>query len=269
LADFLRTRRAALHPEDVGLPRGARRRTPGLRREEVAQLAGVGTTWYTWLEQARDVRASTEVLEAVARALRLTEAEHRHLLRLGRGDQAAPLPTAIREEVSPTVRRLIANLGPNPAYVLGSRWDFLAYNDAVVAVFGDPQEQDPGRGNHVWLTFCHPSRRQLMPDWNRRARVVLARFRADVARHVGDPAYDELIAELHESSPEFRAWWPRHEVQGDVIGRKELRHPQVGRLVFEHAAFLQGDGSGQRLVLYSPLPDADTPAKLARLLADR
>src|SRR6059058_1643910 len=136
LADFLRRRRANIRPADVGLPAGGRRRTPGLRREEVAQLAGVGATWYTWLEQGRDVRASFEVLEAISRALRLTPAERTHLIRLGRGEEAPPgKPPA--ERVSPTLRRLIENLGPSPAFVLGRRWDYLAWNRAACAVFGD------------------------------------------------------------------------------------------------------------------------------------
>src|SRR5450755_3957167 len=126
LADFLRKRRASLQPDEVGLPTGGRCRTPGLRREEVAHLAGVGTTWYTWLEQGRDVRASLDVLEALARALRLTPAERTHLVLLGRGEE--PPPCKSDERVSPTVRRLIENLGPNPAYVLGRRWDYLAWN---------------------------------------------------------------------------------------------------------------------------------------------
>src|SRR4051794_13252531 len=124
LADFLRNRRAEISPEDVGLPGGGRRRTPGLRREEVAQLAGVGTTWYTWLEQARDVRASRAVLEALAAALSLPPAERRHLVLLGRGESAPP-PPVVTEEVSAPVRRLIANLGLSPAYILGGRWDYL------------------------------------------------------------------------------------------------------------------------------------------------
>src|SRR5437588_5494648 len=136
LAAFLRSRRERIKPEDVGLPPGGRRRTPGLRREEVAQLAGVGATWYTWLEQGRDVRASFDVLEAISRALGLTPAERTHLIRLGRGEEAPPCKPP-PERVSPTVRRLIENLGPSPAYVIGRRWDYLAWNRAACAVFGD------------------------------------------------------------------------------------------------------------------------------------
>src|SRR5689334_6119702 len=135
LADFLRRKRASIKPEDVGLPNGGRRRTPGLRREEVALLAGVGATWYTWLEQGRDVRASLDVFEAISRALRLSPAERTHLVLLGRGEEAPPCkpPT---ERVSPAIRRLVESLGPNPAYVIGRRWDYLAWNRAATVLFG-------------------------------------------------------------------------------------------------------------------------------------
>jgi transcriptional regulator with XRE-family HTH domain len=267
LADFLRNRRAAIAPEDVGLPGGGRRRTPGLRREEVAQLAGVGTTWYTWLEQARDVRASRAVLEAIADALTLTPAERRHLVLLGRGE-AAP-PPAVTEEVSPAVRRLIANLELSPAYILGRRWDYLAWNDAMAVVFGDPAEVPPEQRNQIWLFFTDPARRALMPDWKRSARILASRFRADYARHVGDPGFDRLVSDLHDASPEFRKAWAQHEVKGDTDGRKEMIHPVEGRMLFEHAAFRHAEHGEQRLILYTPLPDEDTPAKMQRLLARR
>src|SRR4051794_13443102 len=211
LAHFLKARRASLLPEDVGLPGGGRRRTPGLRREEVAQLAGVGTTWYTWLEQGRDVRASRSVLEALAQALRLTPAERAHLILLGRGEELSgeELP---RETVSPTLQRLIENLGTGPAYILGRRQDYLAWNRALAVVMGDPAELPEGRRNQIWATFTDPRRRRMMSDWEETARSAVARFRADCARHVGDPSFDELISALLEASPEFREWWPRHEV---------------------------------------------------------
>jgi transcriptional regulator with XRE-family HTH domain len=266
LADFLRQRRATIQPDDVGLPAGGRRRTPGLRREEVAQLAGVGTTWYTWLEQGRDVRASMDVLESISRALRLNPAERAHLILLGRGEQAPPM-TATVEQVSPTVKRLIKNLGPNPATVLGRRWDILCWNRAYSAIFGDPGEVAKPFRNHVWLTLTDPARRELSPDWEKAARMMVARFRADVAEHIGDPAFDELIAALHEASPEFSKWWKRHEVAVSGAGRKTIKHPVEGLLAFEHAIFRPADTPEQRVALFSPLPDHDTPAKLARLCA--
>jgi len=250
----------------VGLPGCGRRRTPGLRREEVAQLAGVGTTWYTWLEQGRDVRPSLSVLEALAKALRMNVAERGHLILLGRGEVAPP-PAPERERASATVRRLIANLGANPAYLLGRRWDFLAWNEAYSAVFGDPAEIPCEKRNAVWLTFMDPARRELMPDWDISARRLLARFRADHAKHVGDPSFEALIEALTRASPDFRRWWPRHEVLGSGEGRKSIVHPVAGRLEFEHALFNYSGAPDQRLVLFSPLPEHDTPAKLASLLA--
>ena len=265
LADFLRTRREALQPHEVGLPGGGRRRTPGLRREEVALLAGVGTTWYTWLEQGRDVRASAAVLEAVARALRMTPAERAHLMLLGRGEQVAP-ERCPPETLQATIRRLLDSLGPHPACVLGRRWDLLAWNRAYAVVFGDPAELPDGRRNLIWSVFMDPARRVLHTDWNSGARNAVARFRADSARHVGDADFDALIDALREASPEFRAWWELHEVARSGAGRKRLAHPVAGELVFEHAVFKLEEAPEQRLALYSPLPTAGTPEKLARLL---
>jgi len=268
LADFLRTKRSSLQPEDVGLPDGGRRRTPGLRREEVALLAGVGTTWYTWLEQGRDVRASLDVLEAVSRALRLTPAERSHLILLGRGEQAKPCK-APAEEVSPTLRRLVENLGPGPVYLLGRRWDYLAWNKSFERVFSWEPGAEPLSRNHVWLWFMDPARRTLCSgDWATSARLLVAKFRADSASNIGDPAFEQLISSLNSSSPEFRKLWKRHEVAGSGDGRKELTHPTVGELRFDHAVFQYGEAGEQRLIVYSPSCEQDTRAKLGRLLAD-
>jgi transcriptional regulator with XRE-family HTH domain len=266
LADFLRNKRAAIQPEEVGLPGGGRRRTPGLRREEVAQLSGVGTTWYTWLEQGREVRASLSVLEALADALALTPAERSHLILLGRGEEAVT-ERAPREEVPPTLVRLIENIGASPAYISGRRWDLLAWNRAMTVVFGDPAELPEGRRNSIWAIFNDPRRRKLLGShWEEGARNAVARFRADSARLIGDPDFEELIEALKESSPEFRRWWKRHEVARSGMGRKVMRHPTAGKLVFEHAVFRLEETPEQRLILYTPLPVADTPAKMAKLL---
>jgi transcriptional regulator with XRE-family HTH domain len=265
LAHFLRSRRAALQPQDVGLANGGRRRTPGLRREEVAQLAGVGTTWYTWLEQGRDVRASLDVLEAIARALRLNRAERTHLVLLGRGEEP-PLCKSPAERVSVTLRRLIENLGPNPAFILGRRWDYLAWNEATTVLLGDLGSIPRARRNHAWLTFTDPARREMFTDWERSSRLLVAKFRADSARHIGDPEFQSLIAALRCSSPEFARAWERHEVSQSGGGRKDLRHPVAGMLSFAHAVFHPTEAVEQRLVLYTPLPDHDTAAKLAALL---
>jgi transcriptional regulator with XRE-family HTH domain len=266
LADFLKKRRAALQPQDVGLTNGGRRRTPGLRREEVAALAGVGSTWYTWLEQGRDVRASLDVFEALARALKLTTAERIHLILLGRGEEAPPCDIPA-EKASPTVKRLIANLGANPAYLLGRRWDYLAWNRAACVIFGDFGKLPKGARNHMWQTFTDPARRELLTDWEQSTRLLAAKFRADSAHHFGDPSFDQLIEALRNASPEFCRAWKRHEVERSGEGRKTLNHPVAGKLVFEHAVFNPQEAPEQRLILYSPTDEEDTRAKLAALLS--
>ncbi len=265
LADFLRTRRGRLAPERVGLPRGARRRTPGLRREEVAQLADVGTTWYTWLEQERAIRVSAQVLDSIARALQLDGAERRHLFLLA--DQPLPpLPPPFEERVSPALQRLLDAQGRNPAYVVGRRWDRIAWNGAARAVFDDFPTLPPRERNTVWRLFTDPTKRRFHVDWVGTAQHVLAQFRADSARHVGDPWFTELIDDLHRASPEFRAWWPRHDVWGNPDGRKELEHPCSGRLVLEHTTLQVPDAPDLKVIMYTPLPEADTAVKLAGLV---
>jgi transcriptional regulator with XRE-family HTH domain len=268
LAGFLRARREGLKPDEVGLPGGGRRRTPGLRREELAALAGVGTTWYTWLEQGRDVQASLAVLEALSQALRLTPAERAHLIRLGRGEPAPPLPPQ-KETVSPALRRLIDSLEPKPAYLLGRRFDFLAHNRAAAALFPALEDVPAAKRNQVYLVFMHPLWRVMYPDWDLAARRLLARFRVAYAEHAGDPAFESLVHKLNADSPEFREWWPRHEVLSSGEGRKDLEHPVAGHLEFEHAVFLHAEKTEQRLVLYSPRASTDTAEKLAALLAER
>jgi transcriptional regulator with XRE-family HTH domain len=266
LADFLRSRRASIQPEDVGLPSGGRRRTPGLRREEVASLSGVGTTWYTWLEQGRDVRASMDVFEAIAKALRLTPAERTHLILLGRGEEA-PACKPPAERVSPTLRRLVENLGANPAMVIGRRWDYLAWNRAACVVFGDFGAIPKSARNHLWQLYMDPGRRELFDDWQESSRLATAKFRADSAEHLGDPSFEELIQALRQSSPDFCKAWKRHEVARVGEGRRTLHHPVAGTLTFEHAVFHPVEFPEQRLTLYSPVADSDTAEKLEELLA--
>jgi transcriptional regulator with XRE-family HTH domain len=268
LADFLRIRREALAPEEVGLAGGGRRRTPGLRREEVARIAGVGTTWYTWLEQGRDVRASRSVLEAIADALRMTAAERSHLIVLGRGEELAN-DRPPREQASPQLALLLEHLGSSAACVIGRRWDFLIWNDAYAAVFGDPNALPEDRRNLMWATFMDPARRTLFTDWMQGARQVVARFRADSARYVGDPEFEGLIEDVRQGSPEFNRWWRRHEVVRSGGGHKLLMHASVGEMAFEHAVFKLEEHPEQRLFLYTPLSEAETEQKVQRLLSAR
>jgi transcriptional regulator with XRE-family HTH domain len=262
---FLRTRRERLTPASVGLAEGFRRRTPGLRREEVAQLAGVGTTWYTWLEQGRDVRASVEVLAALADALNLDPAERRHLFMLN--DRPPPQPRPIGpERVEQPLQRMLQSLTGQPAYVLGRRWDVLAWNGAAAALFGDYGKLEGDERNIMHMVFANPAHRRLLIDWEELAPVSLAMFRADSARYAGDPEFERLIAILTRSSCEFRDWWPKHEVVHRLSSLKRIRHPLRGRMAFEHTGFTVADQTDRKLVVYTPLQEDRTVEKLDALL---
>jgi transcriptional regulator with XRE-family HTH domain len=266
LAAFLRSRRASLTPKDVGLPEGFRRRTPGLRREELAMLAGVGTTWYTWLEQGRDVRPSAQVLAALADALRLDDAERQHLFTLNNRQSPQPSSTA-PECVEEPLKRMLANLTLQPAYVLGRRWDVLAWNRAAEILFGGYQTLDRDERNIMHRLFADAAHRLLLADWEAVARVSLAMFRADSARYAGDPDFERLIALLHAQSSEFRTWWPRHEVISPLSGIKRINHPLKGRMSFEHTGLTLSNQPDMKLIVYTPLDADDTNRKLAELLA--
>jgi transcriptional regulator with XRE-family HTH domain len=267
-AEFLRSRRARLTPAEVGLPNGFRRRTPGLRREEVALLAGVGATWYTWLEQGREVRPSAEVLAALANALRLDPAERRHLCVLA--DRAPPEPRQAGPElVDEPLRRMLASLTLQPAYVLGRRWDILAWNRAAAALFGDYARLEGDRRNIMHMVFADPEHRRLLVDWDVLAPAVLAMFRADSARYAGDPDFERLIATLSRASRAFREWWPCHEVLRPLTGHKRIRHPVGGHMVFEYSSFALADRPEMKLVVYTPLAEEGTAEKLRALLGRR
>jgi transcriptional regulator with XRE-family HTH domain len=264
---FLRSRRARLTPTVVGLPNGFRRRTPGLRREEVALLAGVGATWYAWLEQGRDVRASAEALSALADALRLNEAERRHLFLLS-GRPEPPGRSSGPECVSESLRRMLASLIHQPAYVTGRRWDVLAWNAAAGAVFGDYGRLEGDERNIMHMVFADPAHRRLLVDWEILAPAVLAMFRADCAHYAGDPDFERLVARLRAESAEFRDWWPKREVIRPPSGRKRIDHPAAGQMEFEYMSFSVIDAAEMRLVVYAPLETADTATKLAALLRE-
>jgi transcriptional regulator with XRE-family HTH domain len=265
LGAFLRSRRERLSPSAAGIVVGPRRRTPGLRREEVAMAAGVGTTWYTWLEQGRNVRPSGEVLSALSQALRLDAAEKRHLFILA-GRQLPQRPANSPEKVDGPLLHMLNSLSMQPAYVVGRRWDVLAWNSAAAAVFGDYGALEGDARNIIHMVFTNPRHRRLLVDWEEVARVVLAQFRAESAKYIGDPDFDRLIALLMQSSPEFRAWWPERDVLRRLSGVKHIRHPTAGKMAFEHMSFSIDDGSDMRLIVYTPLAQENTIAKLAQLL---
>jgi transcriptional regulator with XRE-family HTH domain len=266
LGDFLRTRRARLTPEEVGLPKGTRRKTPGLRRAEVAQLVGVSVDWYTWLEQGRSITPSTQVLERLVQALRLDANERTHLFLLAQ--QQAPLALVLETEiVSPALQHFLDQFGTRPAFISGRRWDVLAWNDAGCAVFGDYRRMTaPRERNTIWGIFTNPVSRQFVVNWEEDARQLLAQFRSSCGRYPGDAQLMELIHDLQLHSPEFRAWWPDHEVRSGQEGRKTLNHPQVGSLLFERLTFQVFDTPDLKITVYTPLEEADTPRKVDLLL---
>jgi transcriptional regulator with XRE-family HTH domain len=264
---FLRTRREKLTPGSVGLAEGFRRRTPGLRREEVALLAGIGTTWYTWLEQGRDVQPSAEVLSALADALKLDPAERRHLFVLNDRPPPETRPAG-PERVEEPLRRMLESLTSQPAYVLGRRWDLLAWNRAAERLFGDYGRLTGDERNIMHMVFANAAHRRLLVDWEELAPASLAMFRADSARYAGDPDFERLIATLMKSSSEFRKWWPRHEVLRRLSSQKRIQHQAAGRMVFEHTSFAVTDHPDMKLVVYTPLEEAQSVKKLEALLHD-
>jgi transcriptional regulator with XRE-family HTH domain len=258
LGDFLRRRRGEVQPQDVGLEAGERRRTPGLRREEVAQLAGVSISWYTWLEQGRDVRPSPSVLDAIARVLRFDRAERAHLFHLARVER----PLAGRDyprEAPPELAALVHGLDPYPSYLMTPRTDLLAWNRAAAVVI-----TDFGAAPNLlrWLLL---ERVPADPRWEPTARHTLARFRAEHARFSGHPDFDALVAELEAESPAFRAWWPDHEVMGDQGGTKAIVHGALGPLLLHHVQTVPSGHPELRLVVYAPGDDA-TRAALAAVI---
>lgn len=258
LADFLRKRRELLTPADVGLPPGLRRRTPGLRREEVAQLANIGTSWYVWLEQGRDVHPSAQVLESVALALKLTPNERRHLFLLA--GQALPAQTSILEEtLNPALQQMLDELNPAPAYVTGRRWDYLAWNRSAESLFDISRVSPPYEYNMVWRLFTTPTTRRS-PRWEQVARGTLAEFRTASARYPGDNSFETLIEDLKRVSPEFCEWWPHHDARRALDGHKTIEHQRLGRLDFEHITLQVVNDPDVRIVIYTP--DMPTRAKI-------
>ena len=260
LAEFLRARREATRPEQVGLPPGRGRRTPGLRREEVALLAGVSVTWYTWLEQGRRINASDDVLLAIGRALRLDDAGQEHLIALtdpGTASVEAP------SEAPSALVRLLDSLMPSPAYVLGPHWEFVAWNTAQARLYPRIVELEPPRRNLLWVLFADTATRDLIVDWDIHARQALAEFRSATSSVRHDPAMTELVAILTEESQEFAAWWPEHDVSGFETRLRRFSHPAAGELTFEYQQLTPAEWPSLKVVAQLGVPGDDSAERLA------
>lgn len=249
LGDFLRSRRERLRPAELGLPDTRRRRTPGLRREEVASLAGISAEWYIKLEQGRAVVPSAATVDALARALRLTDAERSHLLAMARGGSGEAWS---REEVPAALRRFVESLAV-PAYVTGLRWDMLAWNAAAAALFGDLDALAVEDRNVLSFVMTDPRGRALFGDgWADEARRMVALFRAAHDRHADDPAFIRLVDRLRTGCPEFEGWWSAHDIGAPVSGTKHLLHPMLGRVGYAYTTFQANDDPRLKLAVYMP-----------------
>ncbi|MFC8435382.1 helix-turn-helix transcriptional regulator [Streptomyces sp. NPDC057253] len=251
LASFLRSRRARVTPADVGMPPGLRRRTPGLRREEVAQLSGVGVTWYTWLEQGRPINASAQVLDAVARTLRLDLPEREHLYRLAQVP-FAPDPQSLTRSAGPEVQGIIDALDPLPAVVYNSRYDILATNQGYRQLFLTREIAAIGIPNALWTLFTVSEEACPVVYRERELPVMVATLRSSYGRHVGEPVWEEFIRGLSAASPYFAELWASGEVVPPGPRVKTFRHATRGEVRMTSQS-LSIDGMPEcRIVVYTP-----------------
>ena len=266
LGGFLKVRRAGLRPEDVGLPPGPRRRTPGLRREEVALLAGVGVSWYTWLEQGRPINASWQVLDAVARTLQLDGAERWHLYRLA---EAMPLRSwATTAGIPDAVSDVLRALDPLPAVLINSRFDIIQANDAHEEMFWDWHSLPCVHKNLLWCAVTEPRAREMLLSYDEEIPHMIARLRAAYAQHIGEPEWEEDIRRLASLSPEFAGLWARHEVAAPAARTLRFRHSQAGPMTFTRTELDVSVMADLRIAVYSPMDD-DTRGRLPQTRRDK
>jgi len=268
LSVFLKSKRTKLTPEAVGLPPGTRRRTPGLRREEVAQLAGVSTTWYTWLEQGRDIRMSAAVLDCIAGALRMTvdERNYLHALALETGSVASGRKEE-RPEIRPPLRKIMDELRYCPTIVTDRRFDIVGWNDAASHVFLDFDRIPPENRNMIRLLFARQELRRLAVNWEHFVEGFLSIFRAYYGRYAEDRWYDTFLEEMLRDFPEFGPLWQKNEVKTAPEVVIEFRHAKAGNMQF-HLTSLQAQGDADlRCSVYTPDPDSATESKLKRLMS--
>lgn len=263
LGEFLRSRRERLSPEEVGLISYGQRRTAGLRREEVAQLAHIGTSWYTALEQGRHVNPSDDVLNNIAKALRLTEDERVHLHLLAKPGQPA---TEEEPQLHAGLVGMIRALDPHPAFILGRYWDLLTWNKAAAFVFRLPPFSQELQPKPHWIKHLFAEARTglRIDEWEDRAQIVIAHFRADYARYQEDRRFAELIEELSQTSPLFRKIWPLHDVQAITDRHKKSYDPRIGEMAFEHVVLQPPSHPELKVMIYTA--SAETAARLETAL---
>ncbi|MGI8695694.1 MAG: helix-turn-helix transcriptional regulator [Mycobacteriales bacterium] len=253
LGDFLKARRARVRPQDVGMAPGDRRRTPGLRREEVALIAGVGVTWYTWLEQGRPINASAQVLDSVARALCLDRPERWHLYRLA---EAVPVRAITGTVAVPDrVAEIVRALGPLPATLTNARYDILMSNAEHQDLFSDWHALPCVHKNLLWCAVTEPAAREKFLNYDTEVPYLVARLRANYGEHLGDPEWTEDIARLSALSPEFAQLWARHDVAPAEVRIRRFLHPVAGPMAFTMTELTVSEVPDARIVVHTPAED--------------
>lgn len=267
LSVFLKNQRAKLNPEALGFPAGTRRRTPGLRREEVAQLAGVSTTWYTWLEQGRDVKASASVLDCIATALQMNADERKYLHSLAFESGSEPVPP--RQEpvqLSPSLRKIITELAYCPVIVSDRMCNIVGWNPAAAYVFLDFAQIPPEERNMIRLLFTRKEFRRLAVNWEQFSSSFLSMFRSYYGEYVGDGWYEHFLEEMMREHPDFKAMWENSQVSYAPEVHLEFRHARAGRMVYELTSLKVYGPDDLRCNVYTPAPDTNTEAKLRQLM---
>ncbi len=264
LGEFLRVARARLTPEQVGLKSYGRRRTPGLRREEVAQLANISVSWYTSIEQGKDRQPSQQVLECLSTALQLSPAEKHYLFLLSKSSEIEE--SEIYKEISIGLERTVFALDPNPAYILGKYWDVLLWNHAAEFIFKFPPFSIDltEKPNMLYRFLTDPFLKEVFPDWEEHVKVMIARFRADCARYPNDKRLIEMISKYNQEIDIFRHWWPRYEIATVTDCHKLWNDPQIGSLEFEHVDLQLSNYPNFQLMIFTASPS--TAAKLKQVI---
>lgn len=266
LGQFLRDRRVNLVRAELGLPPIGRNRTLGLRREEIAAFAAVSVTWYTWLEQGRDINASRQVLESIARVLTLTHAETAYLLAMG-GYTPTPATEVTSIEQAPDhLQRLLDTLD-FPAFAVAPDWGIAGWNRAYAGLYSRIDSVDPSERNLLWLIFTDPHLRQMLPDWEETSRHFVAEFRAEAGARLGSAAHAALIGRLSEASVEFAKLWADRGVERFASRQRIFLHPEAGELIFEQHRLVPSDAPELHLVMYAPVPGTSTNEKMRTLLS--
>lgn len=264
LGDFLTRKRNELSPGSAGVPSTGRRRAPGLRREEVAYLSGVSLTWYTWLEQGRDINPSRQVLDALARTLQLVTAEHEYVLRLT-GHASEPALAQPSVTLAPHGQRLLDALGDSPAYAITDHWSIIGWNRAYELLYPPVATTPVSDRNLLWLVFTDTYVHALLADWEADSRRFLTQFRAEAGARLHDSPFVELVTRLLEASEHFRVGWERHNVDHFESSERNFNHPHVGDLQLEHHRVSLSDCPDVHLVIYTPVAGTGTTQKLRDL----